>query len=220
MDCHMPVMDGFETTRRLRAEDRYRDLPIIALTANALSGDRERCLAAGMNGFLAKPVDVADLLAVLARWVPVRPPAAAEPPAPPPPIPPTPRQDNGLPDLPGLDTAIGLRYLGGRVPSYLRLLRLFRENRASGFDAGFREALLAGQWDTAYRLAHSLKGTSRTLGAVRLGDLAVELERAVEERSPSLDSRLAAVSQELDRVLHGLECLEDGEKPAATPNAE
>ncbi|HZX30089.1 MAG TPA: ATP-binding protein [Rhodocyclaceae bacterium] len=214
MDCHMPVMDGFETTRRLRADQRYRDLPIIALTANALSGDRERCLAAGMNGFLAKPVDVADLLAVLARWVTVRPPAASQPPTPPPP------PDSGLPDLPGLDTAIGLRYLGGRVPSYIRLLRLFRETRASGFDAGFREALLAGNWDTAHRLAHSLKGTSRTLGAVRLGDLAVELERAVEERSQALDSRLAAVSLELDRVLHGLERLEDLERPAATPIPE
>ncbi|MGE5490146.1 MAG: ATP-binding protein [Actinomycetota bacterium] len=209
MDCHMPVMDGFEATRRLRADDRHRDLPIIALTANALSGDRERCLAAGMNGFLAKPVDVADLLAVLARWVPVRAPAA-----------PPPRNDNGLPDLPGLDTSVGLKYLGGRVPSYVRLLRLFRDTRASGFDAGFREALGAGDWDTAYRLVHSLKGTSRTLGAVRLGDLAIELERAVEDRSQALDSRLTAVSLELDRVLHGLYDLDALEKPAASPIPE
>jgi len=72
MDCQMPVLDGFEATRRIRAEARpdHPRLPIIALTANALGGERDRCLAAGMDDYLAKPVRLTDLAQTLRRWVP------------------------------------------------------------------------------------------------------------------------------------------------------
>jgi CheY-like chemotaxis protein len=76
MDCQMPEMDGFQATAAIRAEARAREgsdaprVPIVALTANAVSGDREACLAAGMDDYLAKPVQVEDLKRVLARWVP------------------------------------------------------------------------------------------------------------------------------------------------------
>jgi signal transduction histidine kinase/ActR/RegA family two-component response regulator len=69
MDCQMPVMDGYEATRAIRAEARWRDLPIIAMTANAMAGDRVRALAAGMNDHIAKPIDVDSMFATLARWV-------------------------------------------------------------------------------------------------------------------------------------------------------
>ncbi|HZX31301.1 MAG TPA: ATP-binding protein, partial [Rhodocyclaceae bacterium] len=109
MDCQMPVMDGFEATRRLRADPRYQGLPIVALTANAMAGDRERCLAMGMNGFLTKPIEVVELLASLSRWVPPR----SEPEA----VPQAADAQSAsalLPELAGIDTAVGLRYLGGR----------------------------------------------------------------------------------------------------------
>jgi len=73
LDCHMPEMDGFEVSARLRAmSGRLKDLPIVAMTADALSGDRERCLSAGMNDYVAKPVDIGELEKVLARWMPSR----------------------------------------------------------------------------------------------------------------------------------------------------
>jgi CheY-like chemotaxis protein len=78
MDCQMPVMDGFEATRRIRAEERNRNLPILAMTANAMAGDREKCVAAGMNDHIAKPIDVAQLFAALARWIKPRNPVVAD----------------------------------------------------------------------------------------------------------------------------------------------
>ncbi|QTN27334.1 response regulator [Rhodoferax sp. AJA081-3] len=76
MDWQMPVMDGFEATRRIRAQLRFANLPILAMTANAMTGDREKCLAVGMNDHIAKPIDVNELLNTLVRWItPHTPPA-------------------------------------------------------------------------------------------------------------------------------------------------
>jgi CheY-like chemotaxis protein len=69
MDCQMPQLDGYETTRLLRLQPLLRELPIIAMTANVMSGDRERAIAAGMNDHVAKPINVDDLFATLARWI-------------------------------------------------------------------------------------------------------------------------------------------------------
>jgi CheY-like chemotaxis protein len=69
MDCQMPQMDGYEATRLLRLQPLFQELPIIAMTANVMSGDRERVIAAGMNDHIAKPIDVDDLFATLARWI-------------------------------------------------------------------------------------------------------------------------------------------------------
>ena len=71
MDCQMPVMDGFEATRQIRERaDSVAAIPIVALTANAMIGDREKCLAAGMNDYLSKPVSLEQLADVMARWLP------------------------------------------------------------------------------------------------------------------------------------------------------
>ncbi len=213
MDCQMPVMDGFEATRRLRRIPAGRDLPIVALTANAMTGDRERCLAAGMNGVVTKPVDLAELYAALLEWVRPEVPAGSEAPA----GGKTP-EDRGtaaaagtpavfaLPDrLPGLDIALGLAHTGGRPAFYARLLTRFRDGRANDFAARFRAAQARGDRAAAERAAHNLKGVSRSLGAPMLGDLAEALEASVRagERGP-LDAGFVATQAELARVLGGL----------------
>ena len=69
MDCQMPVMDGYETTRQIRQQEKYKALPIIALTANAMTGDKAKVLAVGMNDYISKPVDVANMFKIMAKWI-------------------------------------------------------------------------------------------------------------------------------------------------------
>ena len=211
MDCQMPVMDGFEATRRLRAQAAYRDLPILALTANTMAGDREQCLAAGMNGFLAKPVDLGELYAALVQWV--RPRGATRTLSA---APETPRPDPALPELAGIDTATGLAQTGGQPAFFVTLLTRLRDSRADGFRERFGAAQGVGDWTTATRLAHSLKGGARTLGAAALGDLAAALEEATRHGQPeAIAQRLASLDGELERVLAGLARLDT--TAAATP---
>ncbi|MEG1056103.1 MAG: response regulator, partial [Janthinobacterium sp.] len=119
MDCQMPVMDGYTATRRIREQARFAELAVIAMTANAMAGDRERALDSGMNDHIAKPLNVAAMFATLAKWIKPRkvPPVVAS------------RAiasvaGNGLPDaLEGIDLAAGLAICLGRSELYLRLLR-------------------------------------------------------------------------------------------------
>ena len=219
MDCQMPVMDGFEATRRLRTQERCRELPIIALTANTMAGDREQCLTAGMDAFVAKPVDFGELYAVLAQWV--RPMEGGKTSAldslsgqaPNPPLEPG---VSTLPALPGIDTARGLVLTGGRVSFYVKSLKKFRD---SDILAGFQQAQQAGDWAMAARLAHTLKGTARTLGIGPLGDLAAELEEAIREsQSAAIAGHLDALEGELRRVRGGLARLDDTEGVKAPAN--
>ncbi|BBL77133.1 histidine kinase N-terminal 7TM domain-containing protein [Methylomagnum ishizawai] len=198
MDCQMPVMDGYEACRALRANPAYRDLPIIALTANALDSDRERCLAAGMNAYLVKPVDLEALLRALVQWVG---PARTGPEAAPPAAPAT-----AADSVPAIDMEAGLPRVDHNRELYLRLLRKFRNEHLPGFEAAFRAAAAAGNWETARRSAHSLKGTARTLGAERLGDRAAELEVLARQAGP-VEEALAGLAVELDRVAAAIDAL-------------
>ncbi|CAK0760166.1 two-component system, sensor histidine kinase and response regulator [Gammaproteobacteria bacterium] len=208
MDCQMPVMDGFEATRQLRIQPKYQDLPIIALTANALVGDRERCLEAGMNAFVAKPVHFDELFATLVQWV--RPKTEAEvvsvvPPASPPmkPVP-----ESALPEMMGINTAIGLRHFGGQIDFYLTMLRKFRDTQAYGFADDFRTALQMADGAWAQRLAHTLKGAARTVGANRLGDLAAGVEKAAAAgQLETITDYLIPLSAELEQILAELSIL-------------
>ncbi|MBF0625818.1 MAG: response regulator [Magnetococcales bacterium] len=173
MDVQMPEMDGHEATRRLRQNDALRDLPIIAMTANALTGDRETCLAAGMTDYLTKPIDPKALYAVLDKWLR---PAATPPPEPIAPEPPSPAD---LPPLPGLDTRAALRNMDGSPELYLTILSQFVRLHGS---AGHTMAglLAAGDWPTLERMAHTLKGVAATIGATDLARTALQLEQGLK----------------------------------------
>ncbi|WP_422842731.1 response regulator [Acidovorax sp. M2(2025)] len=183
MDMQMPVMDGLTATRQLRQNPAWADLPVLAMTANAMGSDREQCLAAGMNGHIAKPIDPDTLFAALLQWVRPRPPGEAPPqPVPPPPAQP-PRQpadagDGPLSRIKGLDTAAGLRRVLGRRAAYEALLRTFAAGQADAVPLA-RTQLAAGQAQAAQRTLHTLKGAAGTVGAHALAALAQAAEQAL-----------------------------------------
>ena len=174
MDMQMPVMDGVTATVRIR--ELGATLPVIAMTANAMASDRERCLAAGMNDFLSKPIHPQELYRVVAAWLPAVAPAPAPEPGSSEALDP---RLAALAGVPGLDLARGLEFTPSSEPGfYVQMLGVFVDSYR---DAGERvaEALATGDRAAAERLAHNCKGAAATLGAVRLADLAADLEQAL-----------------------------------------
>jgi len=177
MDCQMPVLDGFEATRRIRlAEAGGPRVPIIALTANALHGDRERCLAAGMDDYLSKPFSGAALRAALGRWLapasamPEVPPAAEPGAADPDRV----ESDSAIFDPRALDEIRTLDHDGSLLP---RLLQLFSTDGAALLDR-LALAQAAQDLDAQVMAAHTLASSSANVGALRLSVLARAVEHA------------------------------------------
>ena len=209
MDMQMPVMDGVEATRAIRSlqgAPTAAQVPIIAMTANVFSDDRQRCLDAGMNDHLGKPVTPECFYAVLQRWLPVQEDvqAAQGPTKESVPAPAVLEQD-ALPSISGLDTVAGLVSVGGRVTSYRRVLAMFIEHHANDL-ALIRTALAEGNQNEARRLAHSLKGTAATLGAEPLRAAALMLEMAIKSQADAVtvEAEMAVVASLLESLLDGL----------------
>ncbi|MDP1524383.1 MAG: response regulator [Rhodocyclaceae bacterium] len=197
MDMQMPVMDGIEATRAIRRQAKFKDLPIIAMTANAMASDEASCLAAGMNAHVPKPIDPDHLFGVLAQWV-----TPAHPAVLPAPTFTSAGANEALPILPGVDVATSVRRLGGNVSAYYDLIGKFRERQRNAV-AEIRAALDAGEQATAVRLAHTLKGLAATLGAQALRQEAATLEQCLgsaEERAAA-ESSLAVVAGQLGELL-------------------
>ncbi|MGX9700466.1 response regulator [Janthinobacterium lividum] len=193
MDCQMPVMDGYQATRKLRQDPRYSNLPVIAMTANAMVGDKEKCLDAGMNDFIAKPIDVAQLFGTLARWIaPATPQAMTAVVAQP---------EADLPVIAGLKMAEAMRRVGGNTALMRKLLDRFVETQ---FDAMQRivAAIENNQLETAIREAHTLKGLAGNIGAGGLADSAARVEHLLSLGShDGLPQALAACTLALDELV-------------------
>jgi len=217
MDCQMPVMDGYAATRAIVRDLGLAKLAVIAMTANALAGDREKVLEAGMVDHIAKPLDVAAMFATLARWVHPDPAARAaaadrappspshEPPAPP------------LPALPGIDIQAGLARMQHNAALYRRMLLRFREGQ-QGFADAFHAARARGDAEAARREAHTLRGVAGNIGARAVQAAAQTLEQACQPGLPdeAVDRAFVALLAVLTPVLQGLAGMA-GEPPEQSP---
>jgi CheY-like chemotaxis protein len=187
MDIQMPEMDGFEATRAIRADDRFLSLPVIAMTANAMKGDRERSLEAGMNDHVTKPIEPEELYAALVRCLPARPSALVQIPAvvlapatvlpaarPSPSVPSSPELP--LRDIPGVDVTAGLQRVQGNQKLYRKLLLTLRDTLPRHL-AELQAALAEAQWPIARPHAHTIKGVAANLGAGGIQATAAGVEK-------------------------------------------
>ena len=202
MDMQMPVMNGIEATLAIRGMERFRELPIVAMTANALQADKEKCLAAGMVDRVVKPIEPDNLFDVLARWLPAR---AIEVPAPTT-RPAEPAVDNTpVPEVDGLDTAIGLKRAMGKKRFYASILKSFAETQKAKVTE-IADALAEGDHATAERHAHTLKGLAGSIGAIALQDEMAALEIAIrEQQAPeNVNMRIGTAGTLLGELTRGL----------------
>lgn len=218
MDCHMPVMDGYTASRLIRGDARYEGLPIVAMTANAMLGDREKVLEAGMSDYISKPMNVQAMFATIRRWMtPGRcRDAAQQTMASPPadhsrsseakhPVPQEAPPSGEIPALPGIDLALGLATTMNNPTLYRKIATRFLQGQADFF-ARFEQSRHDADTTAATRVAHTLKGNAGNLGAVQLQLAAGELEAvcARGDSGPQIDEALAPVRLALEQVLEGL----------------
>ena len=193
MDLQMPEMDGYQATRKIRSDPRFASFPIIAMTAHATIEERQKCLEAGMNGHVSKPIDPSSLFDTLERFVA---PTAKGPAVPPQePAPAAVAEADELPDVPGLNTAEGLMRVAGNKKLYRKLLRQFSTTEA---DAAQRIASALAENDRALaeRLAHTVKGVAGNIGASAVQNAAANLEKAIAGSAPAAEIEVWRASLE------------------------
>ena len=217
MDMQMPEMDGYEATRTIRGMPEFSELPIIAMTANVMTGDREKCLEAGMNDHVAKPIDPDKLFATLVQWIAPREfaplPIDTDPQA-------SVQVGEMLPaDLDGIDIETGLSRVGGNRRLYRKLLIDFYQDHRED-DQSIREAINSDNMVVAQRIAHTIKGVSGSIGAADLHRDAEKLEAALKEKDAvSYDKFLSALNRSLRQVMQGLVVLSTAREPEREPPA-
>jgi len=196
MDLQMPVMDGYEATGKIRADKRFKDLPIIGLTAHTMAEQRQQCLDIGMNDHVAKPIDPEILVKTIARWIHSKKNAvvfaqkdtATE-------------AEMSIPDLPGIDTTGALKRVLGNKKLYLKLLKSFLRGHSAGAE-DIAHAMEEEDLTLAERLAHTIKSVSGNIGANKLYDASKILERTIKNGvGKETASSLAVFKKELKHVI-------------------
>jgi two-component system sensor histidine kinase/response regulator len=206
MDVQMPELDGVETVKAIRTQENLKDLPVIAMTAHAMLGDRERFLDCGMSDYIAKPIDEEQLLAVLSRWIhveaePQKSEAAPEAPS--------------LPEvMPGLNVGDGIRRTSGNIDLYRRLIVEFRRDLLGALPK-IRKAIEESDMAQAHDLLHTLKGSAATMGARQVAQEAATLESWIRRGVPVVLGDLAAA---IDEATDSIESLNAMLSVAARPS--
>ncbi|MBF0614258.1 MAG: PAS domain S-box protein [Magnetococcales bacterium] len=209
MDLHMPIMDGYEATKRLRVHFDAQRLPIIAMTANALKSEKDHCLALGMNDYLTKPVHVRQLYALLAAHLPSRiqgvAPARFES------IDPG-RERGHFPELAGIDLAEVAERLDGDGEMFRRMVRQFALlHRDSGVRVG--ECLEGGDLEGARQVLHGIKGVAGNLAAHSIAGLAGQMEGlVVNGDSAGCRDLLGSLCAEINQLVDAIHGWEEGER--------
>ncbi len=213
MDIQMPVMDGYESTKKIRKKPQFKDLPILAMSASAMTQDREKAIASGMNDHLAKPIEIQKLFSALIKWIQ---PGERE-------VPEELRQRQAATEdskeqtplvLPGFDMGGALARMGGNAKAYRKTLGKVMESEADAMKQ-IQQSLDAGDRETALRAAHTLKGVAGNIGAVSLQSAAADLEKTLkaEEGNPPQEL-MAYTSAQLMETLKTIEtALQTNQKP-------
>ncbi|MCG8672100.1 MAG: response regulator [Pseudomonadales bacterium] len=207
MDCQMPEMDGYEATRQIRAGNRlarYRDIPIIAMTANAMKGDKEKCLEAGMNDYVPKPVDVDELEEKLSFWL-KRPGTAAEVSC----IEPANDEDHKLEDNDCWDRERALKRVRGKEERLDVLLSMYAEKAERQLEE-IKRLLESSDMEGLASLAHAIKGSTANLGAIDVYEDSAAVEMAARQNDPeaaaeNVDKLNASTYHFLSLVSHYLD---------------
>jgi len=206
MDLQMPEMDGFTAAKLLRRDPRLKNLPIIAMTAHALAEERQRCLDAGMNDHVSKPIDPDALFSTLLRWAKPRPNQAVEAQAPIPAR--TTRAKTAdeviLPEIAGINLADGLKRVAGNSRLYRDLLGKF-VTKEGGAAARISTAIENGDVKLAERITHTVKGVAGNLGITEVQSAAQKLEKAIREGQDSVPVLHGAFATVLDTQVHAIE---------------
>jgi len=203
MDIQMPVMSGIEASIAIRKDPRFKKLPIIAMTAHAMTGDREKSLDAGMIDHVTKPIDPAELFSALMRWI-------------------SPREGLGagamndvkpskekghdiqIPEISGIDTVSGIKRVGGNKSLYSKLLVKFHEEYPKA-DTNIVDALEQDDRELAQRLAHTVKGVAGNIGANDLQEVAGHLETAIKRGADAdFQPKVAAFGERLGQTMEAL----------------
>jgi PAS domain S-box-containing protein len=200
MDCQMPIMDGYKATKLIREQEKYSALPIIAMTANAMAGDREKVIDAGMNDHIAKPINVNNMFQTMARWITPENPLAVN------------TSNNSeaveeivVPNFRFIDTEAGLLTTQNNKKLYMKLLNRFAASYQH-FEEDFESSKHSEDKEALTRWAHTLKGTAGNIGAVHVQNAAAELEICSMEARDTSGSFLV-VKRHLIDVLIDLEKL-------------
>ncbi len=209
MDVQMPDMDGYKATQLIRKNPQHSQLPIIAMTAHAMSGDREKCLAAGMNDYLTKPIEAVRLFITLNKWIEAK---ERE-------ILPTKQRkkklknETQLPNtLPGIDMVTALNRMGGNRKFYHKLLQDFHKNYQD-IAKQIKVFLENGELDRAQRLAHTLKGIASTLGMTDLSVISSTLEMTLNKGNEIAPKQLQELEEIVTHLMNTLGSLKNETKP-------
>ncbi len=206
MDIQMPEMDGLEVTRRIRSQGRYRDLPVIAMTAHAMAGDREKSLVAGMNDHITKPLDLDLLHQTLQRWIPEQQ-AASHPGSPRKPSRGLLPLEEELPVLAGIDQAAALDVLNQNQQLFVKMLYDFQKGY-SALPTQLRDWSGTGDWRQIQDMAHTVKGVAGYIGASALMRAARKLEEFLKkDQREEAANQLGSFIDALDAILSSLSAL-------------